>query len=90
MDDIAHSGSRYTFSLYVRDYGGYALVHVNYDTETGILVEEYKGAESFYPHGIQTFKNSVPKLDTQGKLKLTLGNTCAFTLIEHKVLREVD
>ena len=90
LDDISYKDNKYSFSLYARDYGGYALVHVNYDTETGILVEEYKGAKSFYPHGIQTFKNSVPKLDTQGKLKLTLGNTCAFTLIEHKVLREVD
>lgn len=90
MDDIEHSGSRYAFNLYVRDYGGFALVHVRYNTETDVLTEEYKGAESFYPHGIQTFKNNVPKLDTQGKLKLTLGNTCAFVLIENRVLREVD
>ena len=90
MDNIAYKDNKYAFSLYVNDYGGYALIHVNYDTETGTLIEEYKGAKSFYPHGIQTYKNSIPKLDAQGKLKLTLGNTCAFTLIENKVLREIE
>lgn len=90
LDDISYKDNKYSFSLYARDYDGYALIHIDYNTEADICTVEYKGTELFYPHGIQTFKNNVPKLDAQGKLKLTLGNTCAFTLLENRVLREVD
>lgn len=90
LDDMSYKDNKYSFSLYARDYGGYALIHIGYNTKTDVCTVEYRGIQSCFPHGIQTFKNSIPKLDAQGKLKLTLGNTCAFTLIENRVLKEVN
>lgn len=89
LDDISYKDNIYSFSLYARAYGGYALIHIDYNTKADICTVEYKGIQPYFPHGIQTFKNNVPKLDAQGKLKLALSETNAFTLLEDKVLREV-
>jgi len=88
MCDIHYDKDTYAFSLYLNNTG-YVIIHVNYNTKTGILTVEYNGTETYRPHGIQTYKNNIPKLDAQGKLKLALSETNAFTLLEDKVLREV-
>lgn len=88
IDEIAYNTKTniYNFKFYVYDVYD-VCVHAIYDANLSELTVEYSPTRKLHQSASKTYRNIVPKLDTQGKLKLTLSNTCTFEEIEAK---EVD
>jgi hypothetical protein len=59
-------------------------LRVSYNISTSTLVVEYTSSNRDYPSFIKTFKNSIPKLDNQSRIKLALSGVCAFTELNTK------